>query len=131
MIYESTDQLHGFNFPFQLGRADSGGDDPAHAICTTVTVGEGDLVVLASDGFSDNVFGYQLLKYAEEFYRKGMLKELPKELTKVATARALDRTGDSPFAAKAREWNVDYVGGKVDDTTVIVTEVVKKGNEEL
>jgi hypothetical protein len=46
-------------------------------------------------------------------------------LTRIATARALDRTGDSPFAAKAREWGVDYIGGKVDDTTVIVSEIVQ------
>jgi len=30
----------------------------------------------------------------------------------------------SPFSAKAREWGVDYKGGKVDDTTVIVAQIV-------
>lgn len=86
---------------------------------------ESDLVVLASDGFADNIFTHQLLQYAEKYYRDGMLKDLPIELTKIATTRALDRTGDSPFAAKAREWGIEYVGGKVDDTTVIVAEIVK------
>lgn len=64
LIYESTDQLHGFNFPFQLGLPENNGDLPSDAICGSLTVGVGDLVILTSDGFSDNIFPNQLVELA-------------------------------------------------------------------
>ena len=63
-IYESTDQLHGFNFPFQLGLPENNGDSASDAVCGTLAVKPGDLVVLTSDGFSDNIFPNQLVEVA-------------------------------------------------------------------
>jgi hypothetical protein len=38
----------------------------------------------------------------------------------VAVERAKKKDGLSPFGVKAKEWGINYEGGKVDDTTVIV-----------
>jgi len=38
MVFETIDQLHGFNFPFQLALPKYGGDNPHDSICSTVTV---------------------------------------------------------------------------------------------
>jgi serine/threonine protein phosphatase PrpC len=65
-------------------------------------VKSGDLVVLTSDGFADNLFPNQLVQLAEEHYKKNTLSKLSKELTRIATKRASIKSGDSPFAAKAR-----------------------------
>ena len=57
---------------------------------------------------------------------------MAKRLAKVATERSKKKEGTSPFAMKAKEWGIQYQGGKVDDTTVIVAEIsqgVAKSNE--
>jgi hypothetical protein len=54
-----------------------------------VSVREGDLVVLTSDGFSDNIFPSQLLQEAEKHFRAGNISLLAKQLATIATARAL------------------------------------------
>ena len=52
------DQLHGFNFPYQLASRKYGGDDPSLAICSALKVQKGDIAVLYSDGLADNVYPY-------------------------------------------------------------------------
>jgi protein phosphatase PTC7 len=54
LIYESQDQLHGFNFPYQIG---SKGDDPSVAIAKThANLQNDDLIIAVTDGVSDNLF---------------------------------------------------------------------------
>ena len=122
-IFETIDQLHGFNFPFQLAQERFGGDNPKEAICSDVTVRDGDLVILASDGMADNIFTYEVVQMAEKMYQNGTLHELSKKLAKVAVDKAKKKEGTSPFAVKAKEWDIRYEGGKVDDTTVVVAEL--------
>jgi protein phosphatase PTC7 len=46
-IYKSEEQLHSFNFPFQVG---STGDHPNKAATKKHKVQKGDLIIVASDG---------------------------------------------------------------------------------
>jgi len=55
-IFETIDQLHGFNFPYQLASKKYGGDDASLAICSSLELQEGDIIVLYSDGLADNLF---------------------------------------------------------------------------
>ncbi len=41
-----------------------GGDDPKEAICISIKLQEGDLVILASDGMADNIFTFELVTLA-------------------------------------------------------------------
>lgn len=49
---------------------------------------------------------------------------LAQRLAKLAVERAKKKDGLSPFGVKAKEWGIKYEGGKIDDTTVIVAEIV-------
>ena len=123
LIFETVDQLHGFNFPFQLAQEHYGGDNPLEAICSSVSVKEGDLIILASDGMADNIFSHEVNDMAEKSFQAEKLSGLAKKLAKQAVERSGNKEGNSPFAVKASEWGISYKGGKVDDTTVIVAEI--------
>jgi serine/threonine protein phosphatase PrpC len=53
IVYQSTPQTHGFNFPRQLGAESE--DLPEHADSKDIDVLEGDVVVLGTDGLFDNL----------------------------------------------------------------------------
>lgn len=50
--YESKEQQHSFNFPFQCG---TNGDDPAKGESNAHNVKDGDILVVGSDGLWDNM----------------------------------------------------------------------------
>jgi serine phosphatase RsbU (regulator of sigma subunit) len=56
--------MHKFNYPYQLAQDLYGGDDPKQAICSSLVVQPGDLLILASDGMVDNIFSFELLNIA-------------------------------------------------------------------
>ena len=80
--------MHGFNFPYQLAQEQYGGDDPRQAICSSLTVQEGDVIVLASDGMADNIFSFEVVNMIEKNYQNKTMKEVAKKLAKIATERA-------------------------------------------
>jgi serine/threonine protein phosphatase PrpC len=41
-----------------------GGDNPKEALCSTLTIKEGDLIILASDGMADNLFSHEVVRIA-------------------------------------------------------------------
>lgn len=47
LLYESQEQQHSFNYPFQLGNP---GDDPSHALEFSHKARDGDIIVVGSDG---------------------------------------------------------------------------------
>jgi len=54
-------------------------------------VKEGDLVILASDGITDNIFTYEIITLANQSYLQKSLKDLAKKLTKIAAERGKKR----------------------------------------
>jgi hypothetical protein len=56
LAYMSPQQQHEFNFPYQIGSADSMADSPAAAQRFSLDVREGDVIVAATDGLFDNVY---------------------------------------------------------------------------
>lgn len=54
-------------------------------------------------------------------------------MAKLAIQRGKDTKFESPFSKRAKEHNILHRGGKLDDTTVIVSVVKKSGfkNEKM
>ena len=77
-------------------------------------------MILSSDGMADNIFSYEVVSIAQKAVEDGKLHMLAKRLAKLAVERSKKKEGVSPFGEKAREWGIEYKGGKVDDTTVVV-----------
>lgn len=77
ILYQTEEQLHDVDFPFQLGRGST--DQPKDGISLLIPVQRGDIVVLGSDGLFDNVYTENICKLMWDavkdcpFYRSAAL----------------------------------------------------------
>lgn len=123
LINKSQEVLHGFNFPFQLGTE---GDSANTGDKKKIKVQENDLIVVYSDGLSDNLYEEKIREIVQAGVNNGTgLNELAKELANEAVKVSIDNNYFSPFAKAASLFYLQkYIGGKPDDTTVIVAKVI-------
>lgn len=123
LVNRSEERLHGFNFPCQLG---TGGDNPDKAWYAKLAVQDQDIVVMYSDGFSDNVYPDQMLQILSPFLDSSddlNLDVVAERLVEHAKTQSEDEAFDSPFARAAKRSRLGWNGGKPDDITVIVSKV--------
>ncbi|KAF9127376.1 Protein phosphatase PTC7 [Mortierella sp. 14UC] len=152
-IYESPSQQHFWNCPYQLtvlppgypGAKQHVMDMPKDAAQTTHQLQDGDVIVLATDGFWDNVFTKEAIELVDRELGDviqqtkggqnassvedvvGRVRALSQRLTNTARRFSLDQKRRTPFSQGARHIRS---GGKVDDITVIVTLVRALSNNE-
>lgn len=140
IVTRSTEQQHGWNFPFQLlrvpqplkkkmsRRLDTADDCQRYL----VAVRPGDLLLCYSDGFSDNLYEHEILEAVESLTScaHGRLAdpcELARELALLARAHSLNPAAHVPFEENAlKQAGLVLEGGKVDDITVVATWVVEE-----
>lgn len=157
-IFESKEQQHKFNTPYQLTRlpdsnkvesifnfltpkalrnvpieskkkifcSDSPEDGETYQIC----VNEKDILILGTDGLFDNLYDEEIIKIVEDFFlvndKKSNLLPLATKIASIAKSRSLDSLAQCPFNDKGmKELNINLVGGKVDDITVIVSTLIE------
>lgn len=112
--------MHGFNFPFQLG---TGGDSPDSADFDVIDVMDGDLILLYTDGVSDNLFEKKIMNLIRPFME---LHEIPdveiiaEMVCETAQEYSLKKDYKSPFAIEAEKNNFGWEGGKPDDITAVI-----------
>jgi protein phosphatase PTC7 len=84
---------------------------------------EGDLIVAATDGVWDNVYEEEMLQllYNPSTFNRPEL--MARTLSEASHSHGKDQTYTSPFAANAQRQGLRYVGGKLDDVTVIISRV--------
>ena len=104
-VFRSTEQTHGFNFPFQIG---TGGDDPNKADAQLHTVNHNDILIVGTDGLFDNLFDERIIDLVMPFVRGEVVAlEDPNLVADVIAKEAekwsLDPHYLSPFAKSARE----------------------------
>lgn len=97
----------------------------------------GDLIVLATDGYFDNMYAHETLalvnKTMMEVIKRQVdarrvavvVHDLARLLADTAKFLSLDHTRLSPWAKEARAHGAPYMGGKSDDITLVVTLVVQ------
>lgn len=122
-VFRSPVQQHGFNFTYQL-ECGNGADLPSSGQVFTVAVSVGDVIVAGSDGLFDNLFNDEITSVVVEAVKEGLEPQaMAKKIADLARKRALDRNRPSPFSVAAQEAGYRYYGGKLDDTTVVVSYV--------
>ncbi len=127
MIFiESAEHQHSFNYPYQLGISTDGKphgtDRPADAQEYVMELEKGDIVVMGTDGFFDNVWPKEVLAYLENHPQNP--KTLSKGLATLAYEESQKKDNFVPFfqrAKDARKPFATYRGGKEDDISVIVS----------
>lgn len=124
VAFISPQQQHEFNFPYQIGSPDSMSDPPTKADSHVVDLRPGDILIAATDGLFDNVFPDEVAALVHLSRKKGESPgEAAASLTKYAKSRAVDQKYLSPFAYGAQQLGYRYLGGKLDDITVVVSYV--------
>lgn len=136
-IFRSEEQQHSFNYPVQIG-TNSKSTPLQDAQSYNIKVKKDDIVILSSDGLVDNLFDEdileEVLKYtttnnmssspsSDDQHRiKRFLPELVSEslCLKAKTVIEDQQAITSPFAQRANEEGIHYVGGKNDDISVLV-----------
>ena len=122
IMFRNEEQQHSFNFPFQLGT--TGRDTPKDAQEYTLKIQRGDIIIMGSDGLFDNVFDEDILDIVNSFESKKRFN--PQLVSDALLNRAREVAEDSrarysPFQERAKEEGFYYQGGKMDDTTVLVS----------
>ena len=122
LVFKSQEQYHFFNCPFQLGTNSI--TTPSDSQFVKFPVEVGDVFVAGSDGLFDNLWDEDIAKIL--FKHKNDLKRCCKALVDEAMNKSVDPSYDeSPFQLKAGEEGLYHIGGKLDDTTAIIGEIVE------
>ncbi|KAH8554804.1 phosphatase 2C-like domain-containing protein, partial [Umbelopsis sp. PMI_123] len=140
IVFESPSQQHFFNCPYQLtvlpdndpNRGTYVTDLPKDGDRKSFFLRNGDLIILATDGYFDNVYSHETLQIVNTHMQQltddssnedslAHVRVLAKLLTDAARRLSLDPKRLSPWAKGARALGGQYGGGKVDDITCIVT----------
>lgn len=149
-VYRSVEQQHSFNCPYQLANlpkpikyqelidkgfstlitllkrtSQSMNDSAFDAETEMIPLKHGDIIIAGTDGLFDNMYDQDIIKTAEQVmlaYDQPQL--IADALSKILVERAIQKGWDtsykSPFARNAGKAGKKYIGGKLDDTTVIV-----------
>lgn len=134
VVARSREQQHKWNTPYQLMRIPksledlaarkNGGkhanqdDTAADADMYEIPVMIGDLVLLFTDGFTDNVYDCDVPGLIQTF---GHIEpdQIAKALAEYAHKASLDTSTDVPFSEASLKVGREHPGGKPDDITVV------------
>ncbi|KAK9669995.1 hypothetical protein RND81_13G169100 [Saponaria officinalis] len=120
-VFRSPVQQYGFNFPYQLGFG-NGGDSPSSGQVFTFPVAPGDVIVAGTDGLFDNMYDNEITTLVVQAMRAGLEPQVTAQnIANLAQERAKDCHRQTPFSAAAHDAGLRYVGGKLDDITVVVS----------
>lgn len=132
VLYSSPEQQHSFNFPYQLASSTSKhakGDNPSSSRVKYHDPQHNDVFLLGTDGLFDNIFMGEILDILNRYGhydRTGQMvnkDQIAKVLAQKAINYGKNNTYFSPFSAHAQQQGQSFVGGKLDDTTVIIAQV--------
>ena len=121
----SKETQHSFNCPYQLGSQSR--DRPADATRDTLPVYDQDILILATDGFFDNLHAEEIIATTQQHTQQShntLLNPaaLAERLCKEAYAAASDVRRDTPFSQYCRRFGKRHSGGKMDDISVVVVQ---------
>ncbi|SAM06533.1 hypothetical protein [Absidia glauca] len=140
VVYESPSQQHYFNCPYQLTVVPETYPDrdlfvtdmPKDGDQKSFFLKDGDIILLATDGYFDNVYSHETLALVNKTMGTlakddsddtvaATVRELAKVLTNTAKFLSMDSKRLSPWAKDAQAHGSNYIGGKSDDITLVAT----------
>ncbi len=135
IVFATQEQQHSFNFPKQLGTASP--DTPADGDYVFVDVQPDDTIITGSDGVWDNLWEHEVLGLLgcpllagtkNSPAERAPVETIARMIATAAQRRGADNAFFSPFTEHARRAGMNNcLGGKLDDTTVVLTRVTSAG----
>jgi len=133
VVYQSNEQEHLFNVPYQLG---SGNDSIEDAWRYQISLLPGDTILLASDGLFNNLYRSNILSIINSYPisaedPSALAQSMADELASMAEQQSNNPKIWSPYAQRSYELGIteafalNQLGGKPDDITVIVGRVLE------
>ncbi|XP_057423807.1 probable protein phosphatase 2C 55 [Lotus japonicus] len=127
-IFRSPVQQHDFNFTYQL-ECGSNGDLPSSGQVFTIPIAPGDVIVAGTDGLFDNLYNNEITAVVVHAVRANLSPQVTaQKIAALARQRALDKDRQTPFSTAAQDAGFRYYGGKLDDTTVVVSYITGSGD---
>jgi len=126
----SREQEHSFNCPYQFCRVPEElarrlvyRDTAANCSEYELALQPGDLLLMYTDGLSDNLNGYEITNIINTALEASggevAAQSLAETVALAAHERSLDPAADTPFFRAARRHRQHMPGGKADDITVV------------
>jgi len=121
-ILRTKEQQVKFNVPFQMGTS-SDIIPGTHADIYKVHVQPGDIIIMGTDGFFDNLSNKSICNVVQKTKHGKHLDcvKLANALAQKAFDNSQNRIVSTPFSMAAKKANIKWNGGKTDDITVIVS----------
>ncbi len=131
IIFKSVIQQTRFNAPYQATLRPNGeiNDMTPMADKTQLSIQDGDIILVATDGLWDNVWEKDILQALRPIEGISLTKDMIDAAARDFVMLARDAAGsekDCPFAVESQKNGKPYTGGKPDDITVIVAVVVDR-----
>lgn len=131
IIFSTFPQEHYFDCPYQLS-SEVVSQTYLDATVSSVELMEKDIIVMGSDGLFDNVFDHEIVSTTAQH---SDVVKAAKALADFAYKHSVDFYFESPYSLEARARGIDIpwwkkamgmklTGGKLDDITVIVGQVI-------
>ncbi|EXJ94122.1 hypothetical protein A1O1_02515 [Capronia coronata CBS 617.96] len=128
VLYHSTEQWHWFDCPRQLGT--NSPDTPlGNAVTDTVDIQVGDVVLVLSDGVTDNLWEHEICHTVSASMQKWQAGDddakdgpvyVARTLMNAAREIAQDPNAESPYMERAFDEGIAAEGGKLDDISVVL-----------
>ncbi|XVF68446.1 hypothetical protein PTKIN_Ptkin11bG0003700 [Pterospermum kingtungense] len=103
IIFSTSPQEHFFDCPYQLS-SELISQTYLDAVVSSVELGEGDTIVMGSDGLFDNVFDREIVS---TLAIHADVVEAAKALANLASNHSMDSRFDSPYSLEARSKGLD------------------------
>jgi len=124
-VLETEEQLHCFNNPYALTlNPDNKLDTVESSLVYTAQVTEGDVLLMATDGFFDNVWTEKALMLLEDMC-EAEPRDIAEALLQLSQKNSRSKL-PTPFSHSALRNGRMHRGGKRDDITIIVSRVVRE-----
>lgn len=132
IIKTNEEQMVSELCPQQIGTQTLNSLPSEMAWVDSIKLQEDDIIILCSDGISDNLYESEIVQYVDEFLlmEKGNLRKVANKLLMKAKEVAFDDYAYTPYNEKVNSLPEEkygkksIYGGKLDDCSIIISRVV-------